>query len=143
MTSDPVEAPDLAVGSPERDAFYDRTHQRDPERPEPDVERLPVVPESSNIVSVGWARWGGGGDGADATPRTHGCQLMPALECGLLEVEFVAGSVYRYYHVAEAVALLMQARYGTPLRSVGSYFNAAIRNPSSRPESGIAYRRWA
>lgn len=132
MTSDP------AIGSAERDAFYDGMHQRDPERIEPEVERHPVQPESTNIVSVGWAVWGGGGG---FEPRAHQCAVAPEQVCGLLEVEFVGGNVYRYYHVVERVALVMQGRVGMPLKSVGAFFSASVRAPSGTPGSGMTYRR--
>ena len=115
-----------------RDIEHDQAHKYDPERNEPGVVRLPVFPESTDLVSCGWTQW----DSAVAAERVRPCQLLDGLPCGILEVEFKNGAVYRYYHVTEHVSLHMQGRYGIA-RSVGKYFNESIR----RNADVIPYRR--
>lgn len=130
MTSNPTAYPTAPDEIKERDAFYDGAHTMDPLRDEPAIERLPVEPRSSNLESVGWAAW---------THEAYGCHLAADIPCGILEVEFKDGGVFRYYHVPDDVAQLMQGRRGRPLASVGAYFHTAVR---SHPEV-MPYRRVA
>lgn len=115
----------------ERDAFYDGAHVMDPLREEPAIERLPVEPRSTNLERVGWA----------AFPHpAYDCNLTAhEIPCGILEVEFTSGEVFRYYHTSTDVAELMQGRRGRPLASVGAYFHTAIR----RNTETIPFRRVA
>lgn len=78
-----------------------------------EVRRLPVI--SSNIASIGWEEG-----------TTSGFEETALKAPGTLEIEFVNGWVYQYFHVPLVTAFMVAI--GADGGSVGRTFHRLVRS---------------